>query len=38
LALEGMKLLESLDYVRWSAAQRKQVLHDISALVDAPPR
>ena len=37
LALEGLKLLESLDYVQWPAEQRAQLLQDISALVDAPP-
>lgn len=38
LALEGMKLLESLDYVQWSSAQRQQLLQDIGALIDTPPR
>ncbi|MBA0100603.1 TetR/AcrR family transcriptional regulator [Stenotrophomonas indicatrix] len=38
LALEGMKLLESLDYVQWPAAQRQQLLQDIGALIETPPR
>ncbi|AWH19061.1 TetR/AcrR family transcriptional regulator [Stenotrophomonas sp. ZAC14D2_NAIMI4_7] len=38
LALEGMKLLESLDYVQWPPAQRQQLLHDIGALIDTAPR
>ena len=38
LALEGMKLLESLDYVQWPPAQRRQLLQDIGALIDAPSR
>ena len=38
LALEGMKLLESLDYVQWPSAQRQQLLQDIGALIDTPPR
>lgn len=38
LALEGMKLLESLDYVQWPPAQRRQLLQDIGALIDMPSR
>lgn len=38
LALEGMKLLESLDYVQWPPAQRRQLLQDIGALIDTPSR
>ncbi|WP_372356338.1 hypothetical protein ACCP99_15330 [Xanthomonas sp. NCPPB 3443] len=38
LALEGMKLLESLDYVQWPSSQRQQLLQDIGALIDTPPR
>jgi len=33
-----MKLLESLDYVQWPSAQRQQLLKDIGALIDTPPR
>lgn len=37
LALEGLKLLESLDYHRWPAEQRSQLLRDITWLVDQRP-
>jgi len=37
LALEGLKLLESLDYHSWPAAERSQILREINWLVDAKP-
>lgn len=37
LALEGLKLLEWLDYYRWSPEERSQILRDIDWLVDAQP-
>jgi AcrR family transcriptional regulator len=38
LALEGLKLLESLDYHTWPAAERAKLLREINWLVDARPR
>ena len=37
LALEGLKLLESLDYHSWPRAERDAILADIAWLVDAEP-
>ncbi len=37
LALEGLKLLESLDYHAWPADQRAEILADIGWLVEARP-
>ena len=37
LALEGLKLLESLDYHSWPRAERDAILGDIAWLVDAKP-
>lgn len=37
LALEGLKLLETLDYHSWPTDQRSALLHDIEWLVDAQP-
>jgi AcrR family transcriptional regulator len=37
LALEGLKLLESLDYHTWPVDERSQILRDINWLVDAEP-
>jgi len=37
LALEGLKLLESLDYHNWPPKERKKILRDISWLVDQSP-
>lgn len=37
LALEGLKLLESLDYLHWSDAERRDILADIQWLVNAEP-
>ena len=37
LALEGLKLLESLDYHTWPADERSQILREINWLVDAEP-
>jgi len=37
LALEGLKLLESLDYHSWPKAERDRILADIAWLVDAEP-
>lgn len=37
LALEGLKLLEALDYLHWSEATRQEILSDIEWLVDARP-
>ena len=38
LALEGLKLLESLDYHTWPAPERTKILREINWLVDARPR
>lgn len=37
LALEGLKLLESLDYHSWPQPERERILREISWLVDARP-
>jgi AcrR family transcriptional regulator len=37
LALEGLKLLEALDYLHWPPAERARILRDIAWLVDAEP-
>jgi AcrR family transcriptional regulator len=37
LALEGLKLLESLDYHTWPKDQRDQILREINWLADAKP-
>jgi AcrR family transcriptional regulator len=37
LALEGLKLLESLDYHTWPKADRAKILREINWLVDARP-
>ncbi|AOA72058.1 TetR family transcriptional regulator [Stenotrophomonas rhizophila] len=37
LALEGLKLLEALDYHRWPVQQREQLLRDIAWLVEQVP-
>jgi len=37
LALEGLKLLESLDYYNWPTKERAKILRDISWLVDQSP-
>jgi AcrR family transcriptional regulator len=37
LALEGLKLLESLDYHRWDAVERTRILQEIAWLVDQTP-
>lgn len=37
LALEGLKLLESLDYYSWPAKERAKILRDIGWLVDQSP-
>jgi AcrR family transcriptional regulator len=37
LALEGLKLLESLDYHTWPKAERAKILREINWLVDARP-
>lgn len=37
LALEGLKFLEHLDFVRWSPAERQQLLEEISWLVYQEP-
>lgn len=37
LALEGLKLLESLDFHSFEPAQRRRLLADIAALVQTPP-
>ena len=36
LALEGLKLLEALDYHTWPKPERDQLLRDINWLVDVP--
>jgi AcrR family transcriptional regulator len=38
LALEGLKLLEILDFHPWPKAERKQLLREIDWLVDAEPQ
>jgi AcrR family transcriptional regulator len=38
LALEGLKLLESLDYHTWPKADRAKILREINWLVDARPQ
>lgn len=38
LALEGLKLLESLDYHRWPPAERSQIIAEIGWLVDVVPQ
>ncbi|SEP96819.1 transcriptional regulator, TetR family [Devosia sp. YR412] len=38
LALEGLKLLESLDYHRWPRAERDRIIREINWLIDAAPR
>ena len=38
LALEGLKLLESLDYHTWPEADRREILADIQWLVDTKPQ
>ncbi|MGB3338353.1 MAG: TetR/AcrR family transcriptional regulator [Devosia sp.] len=38
LALEGLKLLESLDYYTWPRAERDRILREINWLIDAEPR
>lgn len=38
LALEGLKLLESLDYHTWPKAERDRILREINWLIDATPR
>jgi len=38
LALEGLKLLESLDYHTWPEADRREILADIEWLVDTKPQ
>lgn len=38
LALEGLKLLESLDYHTWPKAERNRILREINWLIDATPR
>lgn len=38
LALEGLKLLESLDYHSWPQPERERILREISWLVDARPQ
>ena len=38
LALEGLKLLELLDFFQWPAAERKQLLRDIEWLVTVDPK
>lgn len=35
LALEGLKLLEALDYHRWEEPERTRILREIAGLVDA---
>jgi AcrR family transcriptional regulator len=37
LALEGLKLLETLDYHHWPAAERTRILADLAWLVDQQP-
>lgn len=37
LALEGLKLLEALDYLHWSDEQRRDILGDIEWLLDTQP-
>ncbi|MGV8854340.1 MAG: TetR/AcrR family transcriptional regulator [Devosia sp.] len=37
LALEGLKLLESLDYHSWPKAERGRILREINSLVDLQP-
>lgn len=37
LALEGLKLLETLDYHTWPAQERAQIIREISWLVDCVP-
>jgi hypothetical protein len=37
LALEGLKLLETLDYHHWPAAERSRIVDDIGWLVDQQP-
>ena len=37
LALEGLKLLESLDYHTWPRQERDRILREINWLVDAQP-
>ncbi|TGG91735.1 TetR/AcrR family transcriptional regulator [Natronospirillum operosum] len=37
LALEGLKLLESLDYLHWPDDVRRSILDDINWLVDSQP-
>jgi len=37
LALEGLKLLESLDYHQWSAKERARIVREIEWLVDKTP-
>ncbi|MEP4548170.1 MAG: TetR/AcrR family transcriptional regulator [Saccharospirillum sp.] len=37
LALEGLKLLESLDYLHWPEDDRRAILDDIAWLVDTQP-
>ncbi|MDF2696211.1 MAG: TetR family transcriptional regulator [Labilithrix sp.] len=37
LALEGLKLLESLDYYAWPKKERARILREIHWLVDAQP-
>jgi AcrR family transcriptional regulator len=38
LALEGLKLLESLDYHTWPRVERDRILREINWLIDAEPR
>ena len=37
LALEGLKLLESFDYLHWSDDQRREILGDIEWLITCQP-
>lgn len=38
LALEGLKLLESLDYHSWPRPERDRIIREINWLIDATPR
>jgi AcrR family transcriptional regulator len=38
LALEGLKLLESLDYHTWAADERSRIIREIAWLVDVEPQ
>lgn len=38
LALEGLKLLESLDYHTWPKAERDRILREINWLIDMEPK